>query len=107
MPQIREHPAPVEKDFLPLNGTDHVEFYVGNARQAAHYYRTAFGFALRAYRGPEAGVRDRSRYLRVQNKIRFVPTTALYPDHPVAEQVRVHGDGVHDIALWLDVAEAA
>src|SRR5436305_7400866 len=107
MPQTLEHPTPVEQDFLPLNGTDHVEFYVGNARQAAHYYRTAFGFSLAAYRGPETGTRDRASYLLVQNKIRFVLTTALSPDHPVAEHVRVHGDGVRDIALWVDDAEAA
>ena len=77
MPQTLEHPAPVEKDFLPLNGTDYVEFYVGNARQAAHFYRTAFGFRLAAYRGPETGTRDRASYVLVQNKIRFVLTTPL------------------------------
>jgi 4-hydroxyphenylpyruvate dioxygenase len=107
MPQTLEHPAGVEKDFLPLNGTDYVEFYVGNARQAAHFYRTAFGFQLTAYRGPETGTRDRASYLLVQNKIRFVLTTALQPEHEVAAHVRLHGDGVHDIALWVDDAEAA
>ena len=107
MPEILERAAQAETDFLPLNGTDHVEFYVGNAHQAAHYYRTAFGFEYRAYRGPETGVRDRASYLLAQNKIRFVLTTALDPDHPIAEHVRVHGDGVHDIALWVDDAEAA
>ncbi len=107
MPQMLEHPAPIEKDFLPLNGTDYVEFYVGNARQAAHYYRTAFGFRLAAYRGPETGTRDRASYVLVQNKIRFVLTTALHPDHPISELVRLHGDGVHDIALWVDDAESA
>ncbi|MDE3168254.1 MAG: 4-hydroxyphenylpyruvate dioxygenase [Acidobacteriota bacterium] len=107
MPRTREHPTAVERDFLPLNGTDHVEFYVGNARQAAHYYRTAFGFQLIAYRGPETGARDRASYVLAQNKIRLVLTTALAPDHPVAEHVRRHGDGVHDIALWVDDAEAA
>jgi len=107
MPQILEHPAPVEKDFLPLNGTDHVEFYVGNARQAAHFYRTAFGFRLAAYRGPETGTRDRASYVLVQDKIRFVLTTPLDPIHPIAEHVRLHGDGVRDIALWVDDAEAA
>jgi 4-hydroxyphenylpyruvate dioxygenase len=111
MPQVLrqtgEHPAPAEKDFLPLNGTDYIEFYVGNARQAAHYYRTAFGFRLTAYRGPETGTRDRASYVLTHNKIRFVLTTALSPDHPVAEHVRVHGDGVRDIALWVDDAEAA
>src|SRR5215471_19344483 len=107
MPQILEHPAPVEKDFLPLNGTDYVEFYVGNARQAAHFYRTAFGFRLAAYRGPETGTRDRASYVLAQNKIRFILTTALESNHPVADHVRKHGDGVRDIALWVDDAEAA
>ncbi len=107
MPQMLEHPAPVEKDFLPLNGTDYVEFYVGNARQAAHFYRTAFGFRLAAYRGPETGTRDRASYVLVQDKIRFVLTTGLQPEHPVGDHVRLHGDGVRDIALWVDDAEAA
>jgi 4-hydroxyphenylpyruvate dioxygenase len=107
MPQTLEHPAPVEKDFLPLNGTDYVEFYVGNARQAAHFYRAAFGFKLAAYRGPETGTRDRASYVLVQNKIRFVLTTPLQPDHPIADHIRTHGDGVRDIALWVDDAEAA
>ena len=107
MPQILAHPAPTETDFLPLNGTDYVEFYVGNARQAAHYYRTAFGFSLAAYRGPETGTRDRASYVLVQNRIRFVLTTPLDPAHPIAEHVRLHGDGVRDIALWVDDAEAA
>src|SRR5215472_5209350 len=107
MPQTLEHPTPVEQDFLPLNGTDYIEFWVGNARQAAHYYRTAFGFRLAAYQGPETGVRDRASYVLVQNKIRFVLTTPLYPDHPISDHVRLHGDGVHDIALWVDDAESA
>jgi 4-hydroxyphenylpyruvate dioxygenase len=107
MPQMLEHPAPVEKDFLPLNGTDYVEFYVGNARQAAHFYRTAFGFRLAAYRGPETGTRDRASYVLAQDKIRFVLTTALAPGHPVSDHVRLHGDGVRDIALWVDDAEAS
>ncbi|HXS98602.1 MAG TPA: 4-hydroxyphenylpyruvate dioxygenase [Candidatus Limnocylindrales bacterium] len=107
MPQTLEHPAHVEKDFLPLNGTDYVEFFVGNARQAAHYYRTAFGFSLRAYRGPETGIRDRASYVLVQNKIRFVLTTPLQPEGEVAAHVGLHGDGVKDIALWVDDAESA
>jgi len=106
--QTLEHPTSgVEKDFLPLNGTDYVEYYVGNARQAAHFYRTAFGFTLAAYRGPETGTRDRASYVLVQNKIRLVLTTALDPDHPISEHVRRHGDGVRDIALWVDDAESA
>src|ERR1017187_998285 len=107
MPQILEHATAVERDFLPLNGTDFVEFYVGNARQAAHYYRTAFGFRLVAYRGPETGTRDQASYVLVQNKIRFVLTTPLSPDHPVTDHIRLHSDGVHDIALWVDDAESA
>jgi 4-hydroxyphenylpyruvate dioxygenase len=107
MPQTLEHPASVEQDFLPLNGTDHVEYWVGNARQAAHFYRTAFGFRLAAYRGPETGLRDRASYVLVQNKIRLVLTTPLHPDHPITEHVRTHGDGVRDIALWVDDAAAA
>jgi 4-hydroxyphenylpyruvate dioxygenase len=107
MPQILEHPIAVEKDFLPLNGTDYVEFYVGNARQAAYYYRTAFGFSLAAYQGPETGMRDRASYVVTQGKIRFVLTTPLEPEHPIADHVRLHGDGVRDIALWVDDAEAA
>src|ERR1041385_281007 len=96
-----------DQGFLPLLGTDHVEFWVGNARQAAHYYRTAFGFQLAAYRGPETGARDRASYVLVQNKIRFVLTTPLQPAHPIAEHVKHHGDGVHDIALWVDDAASA
>src|SRR5450432_3163082 len=107
MPQVLEHLTSVEKDFLPLNGTDYIEFWVGNARQAAHYYRTAFGFRLAAYRGPETGVRDRASYVLAQNKIRFVLTTPLQPDHAIADHIRLHGDGVRDIALWVDDAEAA
>ena len=107
MTQILAHPASAERDFLPLNGTDYVEFYVGNARQAAHFYRTAFGFRLAAYRGPETGVRDHASYLLVQGKIRFVLTTGLRPEHEIAGHVFRHGDGVRDIALWVDDAEAA
>ncbi len=94
-------------DFLPLNGTDYVEFYVGNAKQAAHYYRTAFGFRLEAYAGPETGVRDRASYVLRQDRVRFVLTTALQPDSPIAEHVHRHGDGVRDVALWVDDAESA
>lgn len=99
--------AEAEKDFLPINGTDYVEFYVGNAKQAAHYYQSAFGFQLRGYRGPETGTRDRASYLLVQDKIRFVLTTSLGPEGFVAEHVHRHGDGVRDIALWVDDATSA
>jgi 4-hydroxyphenylpyruvate dioxygenase len=94
-------------DTFPINGTDYVEFYVGNAKQAAHYYRTAFGYELIAYRGPETGTRDRASYLIQQNKVRLVLTSALAPDHPIAEHVLRHGDGVRDIALWVDDAREA
>jgi 4-hydroxyphenylpyruvate dioxygenase len=110
MSQLLEHDSTDSEslhDFLLLNGTDHVEFYVGNAKQAAHFYRTAFGMSLIAYRGPETGVRDRTSYAVEQGKIRFVLTSALRPDHPIAAHVRQHGDGVHDIALWVDDAESA
>ena len=94
-------------DFLPINGTDYVEFYVGNAKQSAHYYRSAFGFKLVAYCGPETGVRDRASYVLQQDKIRLVLTTPMQPDHPITEHIKLHGDGVHDIALWVDEAGTA
>ena len=94
-------------DFLPLKGTDHVEFYVGNARQAAHFYRTAFGMSLVAYAGPETGQRDRASYVLQQGKIRFVLTTALRTDSDIARHVDKHGDGVRAIALWVDDARQA
>ena len=94
-------------DFLPLNGTDHVEFYVGNAKQSAYFYRAAFGMKLVAYRGPETGTRDRASYVLQQDKIRFVLTTPLDPTSAVAKHVEKHGDGVHDIALWVDDAASA
>jgi len=95
------------QDFLPLKGTDHVEFYVGNARQAAHYYRTAFGMSLVAYSGPETGQRDRASYVLQQGKVRFVFTTSLRPGSAIAEHVARHGDGVHVIALEVDDARQA
>ena len=94
-------------DFLPLNGTDYVEFYVGNAKQAAYYYRAAFGMHLVAYRGPETGMRDRASYVVQQDKIRFVFTSPLHPESLIAEHIKLHGDGVREIALWVDDAESA
>ena len=91
-------------DFLPLNGTDYIELYVGNAKQAAHFYKSAFGFQSLAYAGPETGVKDRASYVLVQNKIKLVLTTPLRPDHPIAKQLTAHGDGVKIIALWVDDA---
>src|SRR6202789_3369699 len=96
-----------KKDFLPLKGTDHVEFYVGNARQAAYYYRTAFGMGLVAYAGPETGQRDRSSYVVQQGKIRFVLTTSLRSGSAIADHVARHGDGVRVIALEVDDARQA
>lgn len=93
-----------ETDFLPLLGTDYIELYVGNAKQAAHYYKTAFGFQSLAYAGPETGVRDRVSYVLVQDKIRLVLTSPLHSDHPIAEHHRKHGDGVKVLALWVDDA---
>ncbi len=95
------------EDFLPINGTDYVELYVGNAKQAAHYYKTAFGFQSLAYAGLETGVKDRVSYVLVQDKIRLVLTTPLVPDSPIADHVRKHGDGVKVIALWVDDATEA
>ena len=100
-------PDHVEDDFLPINGTDYVEFYVGNAKQAAHFYASAFGFEITAYRGPETGHREAASYLLVQDKIRFVFTTSITSDTDIARHVAKHGDGVKDIALWVDDARAA
>lgn len=98
---------PEADDFLPLLGTDYVELYVGNAKQAAHFYKTAFGFQSLAYAGLETGVRDRTSYVVQQGKIRLVLTTPLTSDSPIAEHIRKHGDGVKVIALWVDDARAA
>ena len=95
------------QDFLPLLGTDYVEFYVGNAKQAAHYYKTAFGFQSLAYAGLETGVSDRASYVLKQDKIRLVLTTALNSDSPIGEHVKKHGDGVKVIALWVEDARKA
>ncbi|MBX9929587.1 MAG: 4-hydroxyphenylpyruvate dioxygenase [Gemmatimonadaceae bacterium] len=94
-------------DTFPINGTDYVEFWVGNAKQSALYYRAAFGFQLVGYRGPETGVRDRASYLLQQDKLRFVLTSPLSPDGVIADHVRAHGDGVRDIAFWVDDARDA
>lgn len=96
-----------QTDFLPIKGTDYVEFYVGNAKQAAHYYKTAFGFQGVAYAGPETGVKDRTSYVLQQNKIRFVLTTPLHPNNPISEHIKLHGDGVKVLALWVDDATDA
>jgi 4-hydroxyphenylpyruvate dioxygenase len=90
------------QDFLPINGTDHLEFYVGNAKQASLFYQHCMGFELVAYAGPETGVKDRASYVLQQNKIRFVLTTSLQKDSPIADHVKKHGDGVKVLALWVD-----
>jgi 4-hydroxyphenylpyruvate dioxygenase len=95
------------QDFLPLNGTDYVEFYVGNAKQAAHFYKTAFGFQSTAYAGPETGVKDRVSYVVTQNKLRFVLTTPLGSDSEIARHIQAHGDAVKVLALWVDDATSA
>ncbi|HET7153336.1 MAG TPA: 4-hydroxyphenylpyruvate dioxygenase [Candidatus Kapabacteria bacterium] len=97
----------IQQQSLPLNGIDYLEFYVGNAKQSAFYYRKAFGFRLVAYAGLETGMRDRASYVLQQGKIRLVLTTPLVPDHPIAQHINFHGDGVKDIALSVDDAESA
>ncbi len=92
------------QDFLPINGTDYIEFYVGNAKQAAHYYKTAFGYQEVAYAGPETGVRDRASYVLQQGKIRLVLTSGLKSDSPICQHQMKHGDGVKVLALWVDDA---
>ncbi|MEY3442274.1 MAG: 4-hydroxyphenylpyruvate dioxygenase [Bacteroidota bacterium] len=100
--------APKEtKDFLPLNGTDYLELYVGNAKQSAHFYKTAFGFQSVAYAGPETGIRDRASYVLQQGKIRLVLTTSLVPDSEINEHYVKHGDGVKVLALMVDDAASA
>ncbi|MCC5920894.1 MAG: 4-hydroxyphenylpyruvate dioxygenase [Cyclobacteriaceae bacterium] len=93
-----------KSDFLPIKGTDHVEFYVGNAKQSAYFYQSALGFELVAYAGPETGMRDRVSYVLFQGKVRIVLTSALNPDHPISEHVKLHGDGVKVFALEVDDA---
>jgi 4-hydroxyphenylpyruvate dioxygenase len=99
--------TPADTDSFPINGTDHLEFYVGNAKQSALYYQAAFGFEWVAYSGPETGVRDRVSYVLQQDKIRLVLTSALSPDHEIARHVALHGDGVKVLALWVDDARKA
>src|ERR1044072_8818365 len=96
-----------QTDFLPLEGTDYVEFYVGNAKQAAHFYKTAFGFQSLAYAGPETGVKDRASYAIRQNKLTFVLTTPLRAGNPIADHIYKHGDGVKVLALRVQDANKA
>jgi 4-hydroxyphenylpyruvate dioxygenase len=96
-----------DDDFLPIRGYDHVEFYVGNAKQAAHFYDRVFGFKPIAKLGLETGVRDRASYVMQQDNVRFVLTSALRPDHEIARHCALHGDGVKVIALEVGDVEAA
>jgi 4-hydroxyphenylpyruvate dioxygenase len=105
-PKTKTVPA-AEEDFLPLQGTDYVEFYVGNAKQAAHFYKTAFGFQSLAYSGPETGTKDRASYAIRQNKVTFVLTTPMRPNHSVADHHHKHGDGVKALALTVEDATSA
>ena len=97
----------MQDDFLPINGTDHLELYVGNAKQAGHYYQHAFGFELVAYSGPETGVKDHASYVLKQDKIRLVLTGSMKENSPISEHVKKHGDGVKVLALWVDDATKA
>ena len=99
--------ATTTEDFLPLQGTDYVEFFVGNAKQAAHFYKTAFGFQSLAYAGPETGRKDIVSYVIRQNKLTFVLTTPLKPGNEIAEHIAQHGDGVKFLALRVDNARDA
>lgn len=102
----KDKPA-TPKDFLPLHGTDYIEFYVGNAKQAAHYYKSAFGFQSLAYAGPETGVKNKVSYVVNQDKLVFVFTTSLRTGTPIADHVYLHGDGVKMLALKVDDAVSA
>lgn len=103
-PQTAQNSA---EDFLPLLGTDYVEFYVGNAKQASYYYQSAWGYELIAYAGPETGVRNKVSYVLRQGKIRLVLSASLDPDSDISNHVKKHGDGVKVLALWVDDAEKA
>src|SRR5437899_1764351 len=105
-PKKKSAPA-AEQDFLQLEGTDHIEFYVGNAKQAAHFYESAFGFQSLAYSGPETGVKDRASYAIRQNKLTFVLTTPTRPNNPIADHIHKHGDGVKVIARKTKNATSA
>ena len=96
-----------EKNPLGLKRIHHIEFYVGNAKQAEFYYRKAFGFSRAAYSGLETGNRETTSYLMRQNRVNFILTTPLHPDHPAAEHIKLHGDGVRDIAFQVEDADHA
>jgi len=104
---VQSQNTDIMEDFLPLKGTDHIELYVGNAKQAAFFYKTAFGFQDLAYAGPETGVRDKASYVLRQGKVTLVLTTPLRPDNPINQHIVKHGDGVKSLALWVDDATQA
>ncbi len=105
-PKTKTAPA-TEKDFLPLQGTDYIEFYVGNAKQTAHFYKTAFGFQSLAYCGPETGTREKASYAIRQNNLTLVLTTPIRPNNPIADHIYKHGDGVKALALTVEDATSA
>ncbi len=105
-PNTQNNPSK-QDDFLPLLGTDYVEFYVGNAKQAAYYYQSAWGYELVAYAGPETGIKDRVSYVLQQGKIRLILTASLLPEGVISEHVKKHGDGVRVLALWVEDAAKA
>ncbi len=100
-------PQDEAKDFMPINGTDYVELYVGNSKQAAHFYKTAFGFQSHAYAGLETGLKDRESYVVIQDKIRLVLTSPLKSGTEIGKHIDTHGDGVKVVALWVDDATYA
>jgi len=104
---VQKPSTETQADFLPLQGTDYVELYVGNAKQAAHYYMSAFGFQALAYAGPETGVKDRASYVVRQHKLTFVVTTPIRPNNEIADHIYKHGDGVKVLALRVDDAADA
>lgn len=107
MQTLTEQKTSTNQDTFPINGTDYIEFYCGNAKQSAMYYMAAFGYKMVAYRGPETGHRETASYILQQGKIRLMLTTAMHPEHPVSKHVLQHGDGVKVLALWVDDAKDA
>jgi len=107
METLTKNNTNTSSDTFPINGTDHIEFYVGNAKQSAIYYMAAFGYEMIAYKGPETGSRDVTSYVLQQGKIRMILTSAMSPDHEISKHVIEHGDGVKVLALWVDDSAAA
>ena len=95
------------KDFMPINGTDYIELYVGNSKQAAHFYKTAFGFQSYAYAGLQTGLHDRESYVVIQDKIRLILTSPLKSGTDIGRHIDQHGDGIKVVALWVDDATYA